>query len=246
MEKMKLVCAETGKVKSSFDAISRIVEEVLIVVDSGGFRLDALNKSQTTMIHHELNPGFFDDFQCPEPMKLGVDTEELMKALKRVKADDIMTITADEGNLILIYDSGDHERKFKIRLIDIEYAEKPKAPDLEYPVEVEVPVELLKNSIQDAETVSDKITMMADEDHFRMMAEGEFGDNEMKMIHGANVDGMFESIFSLELVKEMTYAEKFSDIAKIKIGNNMPLYMTLPNPEGELSFMLAPRIEQEV
>ena len=92
------------------------------------------------------------------PLKINVDTEELMKVLKRAKADDMVELTVDEGNLIITFE-GEARRTFKIRLIDIEY-EAPSPPQLEYPTEFEIPFNLLKNSIQDMDIVSDKISLI--------------------------------------------------------------------------------------
>jgi proliferating cell nuclear antigen len=54
-------------------------------------------------------------------------------------------------------------------------------------------------------------------------------------------------VFSLEKIKEMLKADKFSDIATISLGDDMPLNLKLRmvSDEGELSFLLAPRIEAE-
>ena len=55
------------------------------------------------------------------------------------------------------------------------------------------------------------------------------------------------SIFAIENIKEMLKAEKFADSTFIALGNDMPLTLSLKllNDEGELTFLLAPRIEEE-
>jgi proliferating cell nuclear antigen len=241
----KAVLSDSNILKTSFDAISSIVDEVQMQADSEGLRLDALDRSHITFVHLELKPGLFDDFTIDEPLKINVDTEELMKVLKRAKSDDIVELSVDEGNLIVIFE-GEARRRFKIRLIDIEY-EAPSPPDLEYPTEFEVPFILLKNSIQDIEIVSDKIVLTVDADKFIAEAEGEFGDAKIEYLHGEKIDTNARSIFSLEKIKEMLKADKFSDTIALKLGNDMPLNLSLKmiSDEGELSFLLAPRIESE-
>jgi len=241
----KAVLSDSNILKTSFDAISSIVDEVQMQADSEGLRLDALDRSHITFVHLELKPGLFDEFAIDEPLKINVDTEELMKVLKRAKSDDIVELSVDEGNLIVIFE-GEARRRFKIRLIDIEY-EAPSPPDLEYPTEFEVPFILLKNSIQDIEIVSDKIVLTVDADKFIAEAEGEFGDAKIEYLHGEKIDVNAKSIFSLEKIKEMLKADKFSDTISLKLGNDMPLNLSLKmiSDEGELSFLLAPRIESE-
>lgn len=241
----KAVLSDSNILKTSFDAISSIVDEVQMQADEEGLRLDALDRSHITFVHLELKKNVFDEYQCKEPLKINVDTEELMKVLKRAKAEDMVELTTDEGNFIITFE-GEARRTFKIRLIDIEY-EAPIPPQLDYPTELEVPFSLLKDSIQDIGIVSDKIALQVDEDKFKASAEGDFGDAQIEYLHGEKIQENAKSVFSLEKVKEMMKADKFSETAQIKLGNDMPLnlYLKMASDEGELSFLLAPRIESE-
>ena len=216
-----------------------------IQTDSEGFRLDALDRSHITFVHLELKSSLFDEYICDEPEKINIDTDELMKVLKRSKANDRVLMSLDEGNLILTF-VGEATRTFKIRLIDIEY-DSPAPPSLDYPTEFEIPFTLLKDSIQDMDIFSDKITLMVDQENFYASAEGEFGDANIEYLHGEKIDTKVKSIFSLEKIREMLKADKFSEIATIGLGDDMPLTLTFKRvaDDGELSFLLAPRIESE-
>lgn len=231
--------------KTSFDAISSIVDEVQIQTDSEGFRLDALDRSHITFVHLELKSSLFDEFVCDEPEKINIDTDEFMKVLKRSKSTDRVIMSLDEGNFIITFE-GEAKRTFKIRLIDIEY-ESPTPPQLNSPTKFEIPFNLLKDSIQDMDLFSDKITLMVDSEKFRASAEGEFGDANIEYIHGEKIDTEAKSVFSLEKIREMLKADKFSEMAIINLGTDIPLYLTLRrvDGEGEISFLLAPRIESE-
>ena len=231
--------------KTSFDAISSIVDEVQIQTDSEGFRLDALDRSHITFVHLELKSSLFDEFVCDEPEKINIDTDEFMKVLKRSKSTDRVIMSLDEGNFIITFE-GEAKRTFKIRLIDIEY-ESPTPPQLNSPTKFEIPFNLLKDFIQDMDFFSDQITLMVDSEQFRASAEGEFGDANIEYIHGEKIDTEAKSVFSLEKIREMLKADKFSEMAIINLGTDIPLYLTLRrvDGEGELSFLLAPRIESE-
>ena len=228
--------------------------------------IDALDRSHITFVHLELKSSLFDEFICDEPEKINIDTDELMKVLKRSKSNDRVLMSLDEGNLILTF-VGEATRTFKIRLIDIEY-DSPAPPSLDYPTEFEIPFTLLKDSIQDMDDYptefeipftllkdsiqdmdifSDKITLMVDQENFYASAEGEFGDANIEYLHGEKIDTKAKSIFSLEKIREMLKADKFSEIATICLGNDMPLTLSLKmvSEDGELSFLLAPRIESE-
>ncbi|MDI3483683.1 MAG: proliferating cell nuclear antigen [Methanobacteriaceae archaeon] len=231
--------------RTSFDAISSIVDEVQIQVDSEGMRLDALDRSHITFVHLELKREVFDEYECDEPEKINVDTEELMKVLRRARAGDRLIITSDDANLILTFE-GEATRQFKIRLIDIEY-ETPQPPEIRYENEFEVPFSLLKDAIADIDIFSDKITFQVDEEKFIISSRGEFGDAMIEYYHGEKIKEPARSVYSLDKIREMLKADRFSETATINLGNDMPLKLTLkmPEDEGELSFLLAPRLEAE-
>jgi len=177
--------------------------------------------------------------------KINVDTEELMKVLRRARAGDRLIITSDDANLILTFE-GEATRQFKIRLIDIEY-ETPQPPEIRYENEFEVPFSLLKDAIADIDIFSDKITFQVDEEKFIISSKGEFGDAMIEYYHGEKIKEPARSVYSLDKIREMLKADRFSETATINLGNDMPLKLTLkmPEDEGELSFLLAPRLEAE-
>ncbi|MDR2874085.1 MAG: proliferating cell nuclear antigen (pcna) [Methanobrevibacter sp.] len=241
----KAELSDPNILKTSFEAISSIVDEVQIQTDSKGFKLDALDRSHVTFIHLELEASVFDEFVCDEIEKINIDTDELMKVLRRCKSDDRVLMSLDEGSLILVFE-GNAKRRFKIRLIDIEY-EPPTPPSVEHPTEFVIPFSLLKDSIADVDIFSDKIVFGVDSAKFEISASGEFGDAKIEYIHGEKIDQTVKSTFSLDKIREILKADKFSDKTTIKLGENMPLTLKLkmPTDDGELSFLLAPRFEEE-
>jgi len=240
---MKLILHEPNLLKTIFDAIESIVDEVQIQVESDNLSLRALDRSHITYIKLFLKQSFFTEYHCSEPIKINIDTEEILKVLKRAKSDDTLTLKVEGDNLILILD-GSAKRTFKVRLIDIEY-EAPSPPDLMWDATINVPFNLFKSGLMDMGVVSDKVSLKVDPDKFMMAAEGDFGDSILEYIHGEHVEGTFKSVYSLEKIKEMLKADKFSDTVTIGLGDNMPLNLGLVNGDGVLSFLLAPRIENE-
>jgi proliferating cell nuclear antigen len=241
----KLVLSDPSIFKTSFDAISSIVDEVQIEVDSDGLRLNAIDRSHITYVHLELKESLFDIYECDKPIKLNLDTEELMKVLKRSKNDDVMELTVDAGSLIITFE-GAVKKTFKVKLIDLEY-DAPTPPQIEYPVVISLPITTLKETIQDIEIVADRVAFKIDEDNLTLTAVGDFADAEVEYLHGEQVSESVRSIFAIENIKEMLKAEKFADRTFISLGNDMPLTLSLKllNDEGELTFLLAPRIEEE-
>ncbi|WP_455645702.1 proliferating cell nuclear antigen (pcna) [Methanosphaera sp.] len=241
----KLVLSDPSIFKTSFDAISSIVDEVQIEVDSDGLRLNAIDRSHITYVHLELKESLFDIFECDKPIKLNLDTEELMKVLKRSKNDDVMELTVDAGNLILTFE-GAVKKTFKVKLIDLEY-DTPTPPQIEYPVTIGIPISTLKETVTDIEIAADRVAFTINEDNLILESVGDFADARVEYLHGEKVSETVRAVFAIENIKEMFKAEKFADNTYISLGTDMPLTLTLEllNEEGKLTFLLAPRIEEE-
>lgn len=229
--------------KTSFEAISNIVDEAQLECDTEGIRLRALDRSHIVFCKLELKESLFNTYQCPEPEKINIDTSEFMKVLKRAKNDDLVELETDETNLIIRF-MGDATRTFKIRMIDMEY-EAPNPPAMDYDCNINLPVKILKDSVGDIGIFSDNILFCIDQDHFIISADGDFGDARVKYIHCERVDGSAESLFSLDKINSMLKAEKFSDTVDIGLGDDLPLTMCfeMVTGDGEISFLLAPRLD---
>lgn len=216
-----------------------------MIAKEDGIYMDAIDRSHITFVHLELKNELFDEYSVDGEEKINIDTEELVKVLKRVRSTEIITLETDENNLIISIEN-DAKRSFRIRLIDISY-EKPKTPKLDLPVSVEVPVDVLRDAIRDLEMFNDKIVFEVDENKLLITGESEFGDVKIEYPHAEEVDSKVRSVYSLEKVKEMLKAYKFSDRVIVSLGNDTPLDLTfeLPEGEGRLTFLLAPRLEAE-
>ena len=242
----KIVCSDNSIFKSSFESIGDIVDEVIMIIDSEGFRINAIDRSHIAFVTLELQPSVFDEFECEEPEKVTIDTQQFMTILKRMKSDDILTLTSEEGNFIVKL-SGDAEREFKIRLIDVEY-ETPQPPTIEIPCMIHVKSDIIKDSITDMDLFAERLYFMIDQDYFIVFTEGEFGDGEVKYLHGEyGINEVVKSSFSIDKLKQMMKSSKFSSDCEIGLGTDMPLILNfvLPSDDGKLGFLLAPRLEEK-
>lgn len=241
----KLELTNNNIFKTIFESVANIIDEVTLIADNDGLRMRALDKSHITFISLDLDSELFDEYQCDVPEKINIDVDQFAKILKKCKSSDILRLNVDEGNLIVIFE-GDASRKFNIRLIDIEY-ESPVPPMIDHPINLTIPSELLRETLNDLTLFSDKLIFTVDPDYLKIHAEGMKGNAEIKYIHGCNVQETSQSIFSNEKLKDIMKASKFSKTCTLNLGNNLPLKITfeLETGDGQLSYLLAPRLAEE-
>ena len=240
---MKFELANNKIVKDCLETVCIIIDELCFEADSDGLRLRALDKSHISFIDMEWKSILFDTYQCSEPCSFTVDASELLKIIKRIKTGDVLCMSLDEGNLILKY-NGDSVRTFKLRLIDVEY-ETPTPPTVEYPVTLQIPVDVFNDAITDAELYGEKISLSVDNDYFITSADGEFGVNHNRYLHGENIGDYVKSTYSIPKIKEMLKAKGLSHEVRLGLGDDLPLTLEYHSPTNDykLGFLLAPRLE---
>ena len=235
-------------IKSAFNSITNIVDEVQIQLDQEGLRLNALDKSHITFIHLELEKTVFDEYECTTPTSINIDTLEFNKVLSRCKTSDELTLTCDDDNLIIIFKNNNTTRTFKIKLIDLEY-EQPPLPDLTPTFTCELSTKTFKDNINDIELFSEKLRIKhtTDDDYLYINGGGDFGETSSKYLIETSVNGECDSVFNIDKIKDFLKSEKFSNTIHLKSGIDLPLILEyeLTTGDGLLNFLLAPRIEQE-
>lgn len=242
----RLELSDTKIMKDSFNSISKIVDEVVCNVDSEGFSLSAMDRSHICFVFLNLKASVFDEYICDAPDKICIDTAEFMRILKRIKGNDVLKLSIDNNNLIIGL-HGDVDREFKIRLIDLDY-ETPAPPSMEFPSSASVGSTIVNDAITDMELFSEKLYFILDEDYFIVNADGEFGDANFKYLHGEEgVNETVKACYSIPKLKDIFQASKFSDVVEVSLGNDMPLGLKfeLITGDGELRYLLAPRLEVE-
>ena len=231
--------------KDAFDCVTRIVDEVKLEFTKEGLTVNALDKSHITFITLNFKYSLFDEYDCEVPEGIIIDTDQFLKILKRCNNNDILKLSTNEGNLILIFE-GDATKEYHIRLVDNEY-ETPNPPHIEYPLQVKVPSLLVKDSLVDLKLFNDNLVFTCDEDYLRLSAEGSFGDSEIKYLHGENVQGMVRAGYSINKLEDIFRASKLSEEVELSFGDDLPLTVNfnLITGDGGISFLLAPRISNE-
>ena len=242
---MELELSNPSVFKEAFDTISYIVDDIKLDFMREGMFVCALDKSHTTFLELGFNYHLFDSYECSEPVSVYIDTNNFSKILKRCKNTDILKLSIDDGNIILVFE-GDATRRYKIRVIDDEY-ESPQPPIVEAPVKINVPSKLIIDSLKDLSLFAENLKIICDQDYLKISAEGSMGDSLIKYIHGDNVTGEYSSSFTIKMLEDIFRASKLSENVQLELGQDIPLQVNfeLVTGDGYLKFLLAPRLNQD-
>ena len=224
--------------------ISELVTEVRIKVVSDGISLTAIDPANVAMVYFKIPSALFSEFNLDKEEELGVNLDSLKAVLRRCKPGTSLTLERKENTLRLgVYDR--IRRDFSLALIDIDAEEKP-LPQWEFNSVIHMNSESLLEVIEDCAVVSDACTFIAEPNKFVAEAHGlnsasiEFSSDEIE-IHSGNSSARY----SLEYLAKFAKGAKISSRATLSFSDSHPLRLDFHTGQVVLSFVLAPRIEQE-
>jgi len=246
---MKLVLAEPKYFKDSISIISELVNEARMKITSAGIEIIAMDPANVAMVVFNLLSSTFVEYELEKPSELGLNLANLKQILRRVNANDTMTIERTDNKLKITL-QGASRRTFSVPLLDMEEKEQ-KVPDLKFNAKVKTTSASLSNAIGDADIIGESVLFEVQPSKLIISAESELSEAEVEIpasentkieVKGDNV----RARYSIEYLKKMIPAEKLCENVIISLSNDYPLRLDYTETDKlKISFILAPRIENE-
>lgn len=161
----------------------------------------------------------------------------------------------EKGSLSIRCSTDGRTRRFSIPLMEPLDEEAPK-PKVSLKARARLMTGSLYRAISDADLVSEHVKIEADRDEnsLHARAEGPFGSVSTSGREGSQ--GILEldieeeqrgigSRFTLSYLTDiLSAARRYSEVATLELGRNMPLKLDSALPEGKLRYYIAPLIEE--
>ncbi len=225
--------------------ISELVTEVKLKVSKEGLSVTAIDPANVAMVYFKLPSDLFSQFELQNDDILGINLENLKAVLRRCQLGSSLTLSKQDNTLQLgIQDKV--KRDFTLSLIDLDVEEK-ELPVWEFKSVIKMPSDSFVEVVEDCSVVSDACTFIAEPNKFTVEAKGplnsaraQFSSDEVE-IHS----DFSTARFSLEYLNKFIKGAKISSNVSINFSDNHPMRVNFPTGNVMLSFILAPRIEQE-
>lgn len=225
--------------------ISELVTEVRIKIRPEGMSLVAIDPATVAMVYFNIPSELFSTFQVEKNETLGVNLNDLKSVLKRCGMSSSLTLARQENTLRLeIRDR--IKRDFTLALIDVEGDEK-EMPNWEFKSVIKMDAESFVEIVEDCLVVSDACTFFAEPNRFVVEARGalnsaraEFTSDEVEIYSDHSI-----ARFSLEYLSKFVKGAKIANRVEINFSDNHPMRVNFPAGKVMLSFVLAPRVEQD-
>lgn len=229
------------------DIISEIVTDVRIRVTEFGMSITAMDPANVSMLNFKIPKSSFSQFETGNEV-LGVNLDNLKQVLRRCGSGSSL-IVEKKANMLSIQIQDRIRRNFTLNLIEIESEEinfDEKTSRMNFSAFVEINSVDLMASVEDCAVVSDASTFAIRDGKFVIEAKSvnsamsEFSSDEAK-IQATEC----KSKYSLEYMQKFMKGAKLCEKTILQFSDDHPLKMDFKNPDMELSFVLAPRVENE-
>lgn len=224
--------------------ISELVVEVKLKVTKEGLSVTAIDPANVAMVYFKMPADLFSQFEIEREEILGINLENLRAVLRRCKQGSALTLKKDD-NLLNIGIHDKIKRDFALALIDI-HADDKELPTWEFKSVIKMDADAFAEVVEDGLVVADACTFIAEPTKFIVEASGlnsaraEFSSEEIEIYSDTS-----KARFSLEYLNKFTKGTKISNRVTLSFSDNHPMRIDFPTGNVMLSFVLAPRIEQE-
>jgi len=225
--------------------ISDLVTEVRIKISpENGMHLTALDPANVAMVYFNLPPDLFTQFNVEKEEILGINLSDLKAILRRCGMGSSLSMET-EDNFLRINIKDKIKREFTLALIDVEGEDK-EMPKWEFKSVVKMESQAFVDAIEDCLVVSDACSFITEPNKFTIEAGGlntaraEFSSDEVQIFADTSA-----AKFSLEYLSKFIKGAKIASKVELNFSDNHPMRINFPSGKIMLSFVLAPRVEQE-
>ena len=240
--------------KGIIETLSSIIDETEFRVTPKEFTISAMDPSRICLLKLSIKKENFDEYKCKKESKVGLNLDDLDKILKRSSTNDSINLDFNEKDqkIKMQREGTSRTRNFSLALLDIEIEEIPMENllKIEYSSKWVIDTEYLIEAIKDAEIYSEILNMKAEEGKGLIFSSsGQIGEMEYDLsiddLIESHIDETCSGAYSLTFLKAILKIAPITEKLEISLKTDHPLKMIFDLLEGgELSYFLAPRVEE--
>lgn len=243
---------DVGLIQDSMKTISDLISEGLFQLKEDGIHLIAADPAMVALVDFKIEEDVFENYDLEEEDKVGLNLENFYSILRRANSDDTLTfeVREDESKFYITMENSS-TREFSLPILNLSEDDIPSTDQLDFNVTANLETTVLESAIKDALVVGDSVTVSSDGSSLTIESEGDQSNVSFNIQEGSegliDIEGSdASSMFSLDYLNSITGAKKLSDTVEIRLGQDFPMRLNFVVPdEARLSFVLAPRIEED-
>lgn len=243
----KATLNEIDLFRDSVATIAELIDEGEFKIKKDGIELLASDRAVVAVVDFKFASSNFSEYNYESDRNIGINLGNLLQVLRRAKSGDVMQMALDESTITINFSNG-MKRTFKIPLIEIRDEVPSGIERLSFPINIEMDSDMLSESIDDADLVSDSMVFEVSNETMFLRAQNDSSSTETKIETDDKISIKTEkdakARYSLDYLKKMIKARKIADKVNLSFDASYPMRIVFSTPEkATMTFILAPRIE---
>jgi len=247
---MKLTTIQSSAIKSTFEVLKDILNDVNIYFKPDGLYIVTLDTARTSLVDMYLSAKNFEEYQCDqEEIVAGVNISNFFKLLKTITTNDILKLeinTKEYMDIHIINDQKKVSTKFQLKLLDINES-RIEVPDIKMSTITTLPSSDFQKLCRDMSNIGTDMEIKRYKNLISFTCSGDFA-NQDTAIECTNIDENIAGVYSLKYLNIFTKATAMCATVQIiqETGNRFLILKYNVADLGELKFYLATKIVDDV
>ena len=240
---MKLKTIQAAAIKTLFEVLKDIINDVNLVFDETGVTMCTLDTAHVTFINMIMTSDNFETFECKNRTLAGLNLLNTFKIMKTITNNDTLALSIDNsGELMDIHIENDTKKtvtKFKLKLLDIN-DEVYDTPTIRMDCHTIVPSSSFQRIMRDMSSLADAVIIKRYENKISFTCDGDFVNQETIFECPDTIDEVIEYSYSLKYIHIFTKATSICSNIEIMQSTEGPIAFKYSIANlGDITFFLA-------
>ena len=246
---MKLVTIQASAIKSTFEVLKDILNDVNIYFRPSGMYIVTLDTARTSLIDMFLSADNFEEYHCEcEEIIAGINISNTYKLLKVITNNDVLKIEINSKEYMDIEITSENKKtstKFQLKLLDINES-RIEIPGITMTSNTILPSADFQRLCRDMSNIGTDIEITRIGKEIRLKCEGDFANQET-IIECPDESAEMKGLYSLKYLNIFTKATSMCSSVQImqEEGNRFLILKYNVANLGEVRFYLATKVSDD-
>ena len=246
---MKLVTIQASAIKSTFEVLKDILNDVNVYFKPSGLTIVTLDTARTSLIDMFLPADNFEEYECnEEEIVAGINISNTFKLLKTITNNDVLKIEINSKEFMDIEITSETKKtstKFQLKLLDINES-RIEVPDVKMASNTIYSSIDFQRLCRDMSNIGNDIEITRSGKYLHLKCEGDFANQETS-IEFPEETPKLNGLYSLKYLNIFTKASSMCASVQImqeEANRFLILKYNVANL-GELKFYLATKVSED-
>ena len=246
---MKLATIQASAIKSTFEVLKDILNDVNIYFKPDGMYIVTLDTARTSLVDMFLSADNFEEYECEHDIIAGINVSNTFKLLKSITNNDVLVISINSKeymNIEIHSEAKKTSTKFALKLLDIN-ENQIEVPNVNMTTITPMASSDFQRICRDMYNIGTNIEITREGTNLKLLCNGDFANQETD-IQCTEESDKISGVYSLRYMNIFTKATSMCSTVQImqeKQNRFLILKYNVANL-GDLKFYLATKVPEDL